>query len=162
MHGKIVQVDWQEDATTLKGMYLGEKDATVRSRLHLLWLVRQGQQVKQATATLGVHPRTAQQWLAWYREGGVDLVRVKKGGNAQGSPCRLTSQQQHRLVAHAASEGFRSGLDAVQWVSHQFGVVYSLKGMYGLLNRLHIDKKVPRPMNVKADHETQEAYKKGG
>ncbi len=81
MRGRILQIDWQEDEAALKRLYLAEKDAVVKPRLHLLWLVRSGKQVKEATETVGCHARTAQQWLAWYREGGVDTVRAKKGGN---------------------------------------------------------------------------------
>lgn len=162
MHGKIVQVDWQDEEAALKRLYLTEKEATVKARLHLLWLVRSGKQVKDATAVVGCHLRTAQQWLAWYREGGVDAVRSKKGGNARGSSSRLSPAQKETLLAQANKDGFESGLAVRDYIEQTFGIVYTVGGVYGLLKRLRIKKKVPRPMNVKADPAVQEAYKKGG
>lgn len=161
MRGKIVQIEWQEDEATLKQLYLREKDALIKPRLHFLWLIRQGKQVKDATPLIGVHPRTAQQWLAWYREGGIEAVRQKRGGNYRGLPCRLSAQQCAALEAYSNDEGFATGLEAQKWIQEKFGVSYALDGVYTLLRRLKIKKKVPRPMNVKADEEVQQAYKKG-
>lgn len=162
MAGRPVQIDWQEDEGELKRLYQTEKDASIKPRLHLLWLVRQGKQVKEAAELVGTHLRTAQQWFAWYREGGVDTVRQKRGGNYDGLPCRLSVDQQNALHDHANETGFFTGLEVQQWISEQFGIAYTLDGVYTLLRRLKIKKKVPRPMNVKADEAVQEDYKKGG
>lgn len=162
MHGRIVEIDWRDEEATLKRLYLAEKDAVVKPRLHLLWLVRSGKQVKEATALVGCHARTAQQWLAWYREGGVDEVRAKKGGNYRGAPPRLSPDQIDALVTQANKEGFESGLAIRDHIEQTFGVLYKVGGVYSLLKRLKVKKKVPRPMNVKAEEAVQEAYKKGG
>jgi transposase len=132
----------------------------VKSRLHLLWLVRDGKQVKEAAFLVGVHVRTGQQWLAWYREGGLPkVVQQKRGG--KGTLPRLDAVGQHKLLEHLSEQGASTALELCKWVEEQFGVVYTDKGMYGLLARLKVKKKVPRPMNVKADAGMQEAYKKG-
>lgn len=161
MHGRIVQIDWQDDEAELKRLYLAEKDCVVKPRLHLLWLVRPGKQVKEATVVVGCHTRTAQQWLAWYREGGVEEVRAKKGGNYKGAPSRLTSDQTQVLVAQANKDGFESGVAIRDYIKQTFGVTYKVGGVYSLLERLKVKKKVPRPMNVKAEQAVQDAYKKG-
>ena len=161
MHGKIVQVDWQDEEAALKGLYRGEKDAAVKARLQLLWLVCSGKQVKEATQVVGCHRRTAQQWLAWYREGGVEGVRSKKGGNTKGKSSRLSSEQKDALTTQANQEGFESGLAVRDYIEQTFGVVYKVSGVYSLLERLKVTKKVPRPMNVKAEASVQQAYKKG-
>ena len=162
MRGRILQIDWQEDEAALKRLYLAEKDAVVKPRLHLLWLVRSGKQVKEATETVGCHARTAQQWLAWYREGGVDTVRAKKGGNYKGAPSRLSLHQTQALISQANKDGFESGLAVRDYIAQTFGVTYTVGSIYSLLKRLKVKKKVPRPMNVKADQAVQDAYKKGG
>lgn len=64
MRGKIAQIDWQDDESGLKQAYLREADPLVKPRLHLLWLVRQGKQIKEAAALVGVHLRTGRQWVA--------------------------------------------------------------------------------------------------
>lgn len=162
MRGSVVQIDWQEDEAALKRLYLSEKDAVIKPRLHLLWLVRSGKQVKEATEVVGCHARTAQQWLAWYRDGGVDMVRVKKGGNYKGAASRLSPEQTQALISQANKDGFESGLAVRDYIEQTFGVTYTVGSIYSLLKRLKVKKKVPRPMNVKADEAVQDAYKKGG
>ena len=162
MHGRIVQIDWRDDEAVLKRLYLTEKNAVVKARLHLLWLVRSGKQVKEATEIVGCHARTAQQWLAWYREGSVEAVRAKRGGNYKGVPSRLSSDQTEALIIQANKDGFESGFAIQDYIKQTFGVTYKLGGVYSLLKRLKVKKKVPRPMNVKADEAIQEACKKGG
>jgi len=159
MRGKVAQIDWQDDEIALKQAYLREADPLVKPRLHLLWLVRQGKQIKEAAALIGVHLRTGRQWVSWYRDGGLVLVRQKKKGG-KGQSARLSPEQQQAFLAWARAEGFSTALEACRYVDEQFGVSYSQAGMYGLLSRLKVRKKVPRPMNAKADEETQEAYKK--
>lgn len=162
MRGSVVQIDWQDEEAALKRLYLTEKEAVIKPRLHLLWLVRSGKQVKEATEMVGCHSRTAQQWLAWYRQGGVNTVRVKKGGNYKGAPSRLSAEQVQALISRANTDGFESGLAVRDYIAQTFDVTYTVGSIYSLLKRLKVKKKVPRPMNVKADRATQDAYKKGG
>ena len=72
----------------------------MRTRLHALWLLRQpeaGWTPTTVAAALGV-----QQWLKWYREGGLAKVgRRRKGG--VGKPSYLTPVQQAEVVAAAAT-----------------------------------------------------------
>ena len=44
------------------------------SGLHGLWLIRSGWQIKAAAEAVGVHYRSAQRWVEWYRSGGLDEV----------------------------------------------------------------------------------------
>lgn len=160
MRGKIAQIEWHNNENELKQAYLREADPLVKPRLHLLWLVRQGKQIKEAAALVGIHLRTGRQWITWYRSGGLAVVRQKKKGG-KGQSARLNLVQQQTLLNWAASDGFSTAREACSFVHEQFGVSYTQAGMYGLLSRLKVKKKVPRPMNAKADEAGQEAYKKG-
>jgi class 3 adenylate cyclase len=51
-----LQVDWQEDQNVLKAAYRSEQNATVKARLHLLWLVRQDHRVSQTAQLTGWLP----------------------------------------------------------------------------------------------------------
>ncbi|HEV2124167.1 MAG TPA: winged helix-turn-helix domain-containing protein [Chloroflexota bacterium] len=162
MRGKQVQVDWQDDEAALKRAYQSESDAQIKPRLHLLWLVRQGHQVQQAASLVGVHCRTAQQWMAWYREGGLLKVRSQRRGNARGKAPRLSVEQKQALVAKARSDGFVSVWEGVRFVEERFGIDYSYSGMNKVFAALGLRKKVPRPRNAKADESVQRDYQKGG
>ncbi len=162
MLGKVAQIDWREgdDEATLRHTYKAQRDPTLRPRLHLLWLVRQGKTIKEAGQIVGVHDRTARQWIAWYREGGIQEVRRHRRGGGGMSP-RLTPQQQQELFARAGQEGFATLKEALGWVQESFGVNYTESGLGQLFARLKIKKKVPRPRNAQASQEVQAAWKKG-
>ena len=56
---------------------------------------------------------------------------------------------------------FRMASEIREWIAQEYGVSYTLGGVYGLLKRLGCGPKVPRPFQVKADPHKQDAWKKG-
>jgi len=155
-------VDWQgeDTAAALKARYLGERRADLRPRLHALWLVRTGQSLGEVAAVLGVHYRSVQRWVRWYRAGGLDgLAQHRQAGT--GKLAFLTGDQQQRLRDELATGRFRTAAQIRAWVAETFGVTYTEGGMYGLLARLGCSPKVPRPLHEKADLAEQAAWKKG-
>jgi transposase len=101
-----------------------------------------------------------QQWIAWYRTGGVHEVAVhRKAG--KGTRARLTGEQQAALLAEAATGRFRTAAAPVVWVQEAFGAVYTESGMHQLLRRLRCKPKIPRPLAENASPVAQEAWKRG-
>ncbi len=161
--GRPLMIDWrpEDEAAALKTAYRKERRTDVRPRLQALWLLRGGRSVRAVAQLVGVHERTVQRWVGWYRDGG----RAAVSGHHQagtGQPSFLTAVQQARLWEQAATGAFRTAAEAQQWVTEQFGVTYRPGGIYALLGRLRIHPKVPRPVNPKADQVAQAAWKKGG
>jgi transposase len=157
-----LQVEWQEDEATLKQYYLSEKDAQNRTRLQALWQLRRGRTIAEVAEMVGKHPRTIQDWVAWYRQGGlVEVLRHRHGGHG-GRQSWLTDEQEDELKAAASAGEVRCIQDGVQWAQEQHGVTYTYWGMRRVFGRLELRKKVPRPRNPQASAEQQEAWKKGG
>ena len=77
-----VRVVWAEEdtAAALHQQYRTEKVTEVRTRLHALWLLRQGRGPTAVAAAVGVGRNAVQRWLRWYREGGLDAVRSRRRG----------------------------------------------------------------------------------
>jgi transposase len=159
--GRPLEIPWQHDEATLFQLYRAEKRPDIKPRLHALWLLRRGYSLAETATIVGVHYVTAQQLVAWYRQGGIQEVRAhRKAG--PGQPAWLTPPQQEQLRSQVAQGQFRTAREALQWVKETFGVEYKLKGMYSLLKRLKGKKKVPRPMATNTSLEAQEEWKKGG
>ena len=111
-----LQVAWHEVEATLKKRYLDEKDHQNRTRLQALWFLRQGRTMDEVAELIGNHPRTIQDWVAWYRKGGVaDVLRHRHGGHGGKEP-RLTPHQESELKALAEKGEIRTIWDGVQWV----------------------------------------------
>ncbi len=161
MSVKKLNIEWQEDETTLFRLYRAEPEAELRTRWHVLWLVRQGHSARQAARLVGVHLRTLRRWLAWYRQGGIAGLRGHRIGNWRGRTAYLTPEQEAELVAEAAKGTIPTVAVAMAWVKGHFGVSYTYWGMRSVFQRLKLKKKVPRPLAKKASLEAQEAWKKG-
>jgi transposase len=161
--GRPLVIGWrpEDDEGALKAAYRQERRPDLRPRLHALWLLRSGRGVREVAAVVGVHERTVQRWVGWYRQGGLTAVRAHRQAG-RGQPSFLTADQQAQLWDQAATGAFRTAAEAQQWLRAQFGVTYTAGGMYSLLGRLRIHPKVPRPVNPKADQAAQAAWKKGG
>ena len=163
MPGKPFVMAWAVEDTevALKTRYRDEADGRKRMRLQGLWLVRAGQQVDAVAAVVGVHRRTVERWLDWYRTSGLDgMLAHRQGGHGQ--PARLTAAQQEHVGAEVATGRFRTAAEIGRWIAEQFGVTYRPGGVASVLRRLACHPKVPRPLHEKADLAAQEGWKKGG
>jgi hypothetical protein len=97
-----LKLDWKESEEELKTLYLKEKDTKNRMRLQGLWLLRQGRHIRDVAAAIGCHPRAVQDWIAWYRQGGLaEVLRHRHGGHTS-QRCRLSQEKIAKLKQKAA------------------------------------------------------------
>ena len=156
-----LRIAWQEDACALRELYAKERDIQRRTRLQALWQLRRGVTVSEVAGLVGKHPRTVQEWVAWYRHGGLAEVLARRHGGYGGKKRWLTEEQEQALVAAASAGEVRRIQDGVNWAREHYGVAYTYWGMRSVFARLGLRKKVPRPRNPKACAPEQEAWKKG-
>jgi transposase len=161
MRGRPLRIAWRDEESALREAYRRERDAELRPRLHVLWLLRRGERLGDVADLVGVHYRTAQQWVAWYRVGGLAEVRRHRHGGRQGAPSRLSAAQRQALIERAGADGFATIGEARAWAEQQFGVRYAYGGMRSLCHRLRLKWKVPRPVAVQASPQAQAAWKGG-
>ncbi len=150
-----------DTADALHAQYRAEPVAEVHTRLQALWRLRLGEGPTAVAAGVGVSRNAVQQWLRWYREGGLAAVCGRRKGGV-GKPSYLTKDQEAQLVAAAATGVFATAQAVRDWIEARFGVVYTRDSMYTLLPRLGIRLKVPRPRHPQADPRARAAWKKGG
>jgi transposase len=160
--GRRLQLEWHESESELKQRYQREKRAERRTRLQALWLLRQGKRVADVAEALGVNYRTVQDWVGWYRRGGLSEVsRRVRGHQARGQPAYLTRLQQRALVARVKLGDFKTVWEVRQWVEARWGIGYTYAGMWELMTRLRLGLKIPRPQAEKASLAAQAQWKKG-
>lgn len=163
MRGRRFEVTWREEDTAeaLKAVYRGERDLEFRTRLQGLWLLRCGWGLALVAATVGVHYRSVQRWVGWYREGGVaEVLSHKMGGKGQ-EPF-LADQAQEHVIEEVGTGRFRTAGEIREWIAERYGVTYTMGGTYSLMRRLRCARRVPRPLHAKAEQEQQATWKKGG
>jgi len=155
------EVTWGEadTAAALKARYRSEARADRRMRLQGLWLLRVGRTVDETAAAVGVHRRTVDRWVDWYRRGGVAGVLAHRQGG-QGQPRKLAPDQEAQVRAEVATGRFRTALEVGAWIAATFGVRFPPRGVRSLLRRLRAAPKVPRPQHEKAVPAAQAEWKK--
>src|SRR5262249_32852446 len=106
-----------EDLTTLEDHLRRERAPKLKPRLHLLVLLKSGQEASgdRAAPPLALHRNTVAAWLRRYRDGGLDtLLTSKEAGAPPGQktlPAAVFAQLKSRL---AILTGFASYLEAQQ------------------------------------------------
>ncbi len=163
MIGRPFRMEWHEKDTqaALKKAYQSQRDASIRTRLHVLWLIRRDWRITSAAEAVGVHYRSAQRWVEWYRDGGLNEVVSRKMGGV-GQPRFLSEDQESKLVEEVGSGRFKTAGEIADWVESEYGERFKGNSIYSLLQRLGCSPKVPRPRHEKADVEAQDSWEKGG
>ena len=137
MVGRPFRVAWRPEDTpeALKAAYLAEKDGTLRSRLHGLWLLRSGRQMGEVASVLGVSYRAVQKWVAWYRTGGVEEV-LSHRRQGKGQAPFLSHDQELMLAEEVRSGRLATAKGIRDWIESSYGVSYKVGSVYSLLARL--------------------------
>ncbi|MDB5290615.1 MAG: family transposase [Phycisphaerales bacterium] len=112
---------------------------------------------------LGRSRRFVQEWAYAYRDGGIEAIRP---GKSSGRPPRLPRDKEQAfrarvLAGPAEADGgvcALRGVDAMRILEKEFGVRYSLDGVYDLLHRLRLSCLVPRPRHRKNDPEAMRQW----
>lgn len=157
-----LQIEWQDDAEALGAAYRAAKDTQSRQRLQALWLIRQGKPMTETAKIVGVHYRTVQEWVSWYRQGGIEAFLARRHGGSRVHSRRLSAEQEAELKENADAGEIHRIEDGVRWAQENHQVDYTYWGMRHVFARLGLRQKVPRPRNPKASEADQEAWKKGG
>ena len=85
MIGRPFRVNWHPEDTpeALRAAYRAQQDTMLRTRLHVLWLLRCGRLMGEVASVVGVHYRTLQKWVPWYRMGGGVVTQDEGSGSAE-------------------------------------------------------------------------------
>jgi len=135
MRGRKLRIEWREDEGFWRKHYQEENNPEAKRRLQALWLVRRGYKLARVAWLIGVHIRTVNRWLSWYRKGGIEELLAHRRGNLKGRRPFLTQEQLLKLEQEAGQNLCFTTRKAITWVRENFGVNYSYQGMYALLKR---------------------------
>jgi len=141
-----------------------EKNKHLAVRIQTVALAKQGFTCPKIVQITGYPRRTIQRWVSQYNKAGIKGLIDKP---RSGRPAKLSVDKQLEFCARVdagagPSDGKPTlyGRDIQQLLERQFGVVYTLDGVYKLLHRLGYSCLKPRPRHEKADLVVQEAFKK--
>jgi putative transposase len=152
-----MQVEWQESIEELEARQQAETDSQRQQRLQVLYHLRQGQYATQVSAQLGIPLRTVQQWVTWYRTGGLTEVLRRVQGHGSSGRAAYLSSEQAALVLDAVRAGQFSTVNQVrEWIGAQWGIRFSFGGMYSWLCRQAQSEAQPSPDRMTDRQDTSE------
>lgn len=158
-----VQARSAEDRDQLRQFIRIERDAKQRDRYRAVALALDGQLTEEIVEKLERSRAFIQRWVYAYRGGGLKTIKIRKPpGKKPLLPRDQWDELRERLEAGPTDDdavcAFR-GRDIQHILQYEFGVKYSLNGVYELLHRLDYSWLAPRPRHRHADGKAQEAFK---
>lgn len=151
------------DVAELTRRVRSETKALQRDRYRAVLLALEGKEAIEIAQALGRSRRSVQDWVYWYRDGGIDDLVP---GKSTGRPTKLPREREAQLLARLDAgpqpqDGVCTlrGKDVVAILEREFGVKYSLDGAYDLLERLGYSCLTPRPRHENADPQAAQRFK---
>jgi transposase len=142
----------KESAAELLVLLKHEQDARLRSRIHLLFLIRSNQVASRVEAAkhLLKHRNSIKNWLDTYRRGGLDeLLHIGTTG-PKPEQKTLPPAVFKALRERVEGEGFSGYTGAQAWLHREFGLAVPYKTVHGLIRkRLGAKLKRARPRHPK-------------
>ncbi len=129
------------DREQLRRLVSEERDAAQRDRYRAVVLAIDGRRTEEIIEMLDRSRGFVQRWVYAYRDGGLAALVAKKPPGKKAKVCE-----------------FR-GRDIQHLLENEFGVKYSLNGVYTVLHRMGFSWLAPRPRHRQADPEAQDAFK---
>lgn len=131
-----------------------EKQAKQRDRLRAVALALQGHEAPRIARQLGRSRRFVQRWSYAYRDGGIAAIQaIRQKGQPLKLPAEREAEFKARILAGpGAADGDVCTLrahDAQRILQQEFGVTYTLSGVFKLLHRLGFSYLQPRPVHRK-------------
>jgi transposase len=144
-----------DDLEQLRQRSQQERKAKQRDRYRAVVLALEGHSAPQIARTLARSRRFVQLWVYAYRDHGLEALVPKR---QSGCPSKLPAAQEpafkQRLLAGPTEADTVCTLrakDIRRILQQEFGVKYSLPGVYDLLHRLGFSCLAPRPRHRKND-----------
>lgn len=150
-----VELHYPKDLQELRDRSRKEHNAKQRDRYRAVLLALEGQTTQAIMHNLDRSRNFVQRWTYAYRDGGIDAIAPIR---QSGRPRKLTESEEmqfrERMLAGPQPQDAVCSLrakDARRIIESEFGVKYSLPGVFALLHRLGLSPLVPRPSHKKND-----------
>lgn len=158
-----VKVRQEGDVQRLEELIRRERHALRRDRCRAVLLALRGGEAAPIAQALGRARRSVQAWVYTYRDGGIEALEP---GKSTGRPVKLPRDQEQAFAARIKAGATEAdggvcvlrGEDARRILEREFGVAYTLQGVYDLLGRLKLSCLVPRPRHRKNDPQVMQQW----
>lgn len=161
--GKTARLHIKETSEELKTLARKQKKPKNIDRIRSLQLIQSNKfNTRQELADyLGYHIRTMERWLSKYKKGGMDQMLIPEVLERKSHIVTPAIHQALHDRLHKEKEGFKSYVEAQQWVEETFDVKMTYHWIRAYMIQ-HFKTKVKRPRksHVKKDSTATQAFLK--
>lgn len=150
------------DLDLLKQKARRETNAKQRDRFRAVAMAIEGMTTPVIMERLERSKNFVQRWSYAYRDGGIEALVEKQ---RSGRPVKLSPDEEaafKQRITDGPTEADATctlrGTDARAILESEFGVQYSLPGVYALMHRLGLSCLKPRPQHLKNDPEKMQQW----
>lgn len=151
-----------DDLEQLRQRTRQEREAKQRDRYRAVLLALDGHRTERIMHMLARSKNFVQRWVYAYRDSGLEAVRPKR---QSGRPPKLSASQEPSFKERVLSGPTEAdgvctlhAQDVRRILEEEFGVHYTLAGVYDLMHRLGLSCLAPRPRHRKNDPEQMQAW----
>jgi transposase len=160
----IMKVKEYKSVKELLKLAKSQKNARFARRIQAVALAQQGYTWAEIAQMTANSRRAIQKWIEKYNAHGIDgLTEKHHSGRKPKLPVSSHEHLSSRLDSGPTKNDAVAtlyGKDIQKILNKEFGVLYSLNGVYQLLHRLGYSYLAPRPRHQKADIKAQQDFKK--
>jgi transposase len=145
-------------------MYKSQSNHRLARRIHGVYLANKGHTCPEIMQITGACRRAIQQWVQKYNNNGIEALKDRP---RPGKPTTLPRHKERKFCRRiACGPSKQDGVSVLngpaikRLLEREFGVFYSLWGVYDLLHRLGYSCLCPRPQHENADPKAQQELKK--
>ena len=146
-----------------KALAKKEKDKRIYQRLMMLAYLKEGMSKAQVSRLTFTAPDRVYAWLKRFREQGIEGLRDKPRSGRPGLLDRSAYdalQQKIKDSQSLLSGGRLRGEDIIQLVKDEWGVEYTLSGIYRLMKAIGMSWVSTRSKHPEQDEQAQQQFKK--
>jgi transposase len=146
----------------LSALSRSESNKRLAQRIQVIAWAKRGMTCPEIVPISNYSRRSIQAWVRAYNANSIEGLRDKPRSGRNPLLARDKQSQLCQRIDTGVSSGRASlgGNEIRQIIKNDFGVIYTLDGVYKLLHRLGYSCLMPRPQHEKADPALQEAFKK--
>lgn len=164
--GRKVSLEPHFSSKELEKKYKQSQDPVESRKYHLLWLVSQDYQLKEAVEVVGLNYNYGYKIVKRYNTEGVEGIRNRRKLRCPGKSRALLNEKQEQelreqLKSPAPDGGVWTGPKVARWIEQTTGRarVWNQRG-WDYLKKLKHSWQRPRPHHAKGDAQAQAAFKK--
>ncbi|KXA99384.1 hypothetical protein AKJ41_05530 [candidate division MSBL1 archaeon SCGC-AAA259O05] len=152
----IIEVEKHLSIRKLESRIREEKDSRMLRRLFFLRNMYEGDDMKEATAKVGVSLTSGYRWLHRWNEGGLERLKPDFGG---GRPPKLSDEEREELKEILAERSDWTTKEIKKLVKEKFGVEYSRCHLRRILKSMGMNCGKPYQKDYRRPENAEEKLK---